>query len=374
MVYCPKGTGAKWSNGDVNMKTETAEIIRSVEGYLEDAPPTPQRDGALIRELSLLFSLAAEDVDDAAVERFDGLFLSLADRVDAEARGYVAVRLSVAVNAPVRTVQRLAHDDIAVARPLLVHSPRLTTDDLIELAIAHGLDHMAAIAEREHLDVAVTDVLVFNGDDAVRRAVTGNHGARISERGFRRLAHQAGSDWDLGVALGGRPDTPEVVLQFLVRRHGPDLVEGQPLMKQNAARSMAGRSLEAWFGIFDFDAAADRLKALSSTGLAEELLLQQSLDEERFPETVLLLARMTGLGTSMLIGWMTGEDVGPFLVATRAIALPPTVLSAVLGVGPWAYLLDQPRRQQALLQFLAIEPKTARRQLATWLRMSRAAG
>lgn len=354
------------------MKADAAAVIGSVEAYLAGADPAPPRAGALIRELSLLFSITADDVDAVVVDRFDALFLSLADRVDAEARGYVAVRLSVAVNAPVRTVVRLAHDDIAVARPLLVHSPALTNEDLIELAIAHGIEHMTAIAARAQLDVSVTDVLVFNGDDTVRRAVTDNHGARISERGFRRLAHQAGGDRDFGAALGARPDTPEVVLQFLIRRHGPDVIDDQPAARRPAPAG--ARSLDAWFGIFDFDAAAERLAALDRTGLGDEALLQQCLDEERFPETVLLLARFSGLGTGMLVGWMTGEDVGPFLVAARAIGLPPTVVGAVLAIGPWAYLLDAPRRQQSLLQFLAIEPKTARRQLATWLRMARAAG
>jgi hypothetical protein len=143
----------EWGSGCVGlqeqtgnaMSSETAEVIRSVELYLDAAKPAPTRSGALIRELSMLFALGG-DGDGALVERFDRLFLDLAESVDADARGFVAVKLSVAVNAPSRTVVRLAHDDIAVARPLLVHSPALSDADLIELAIAHGIDHMMAIA------------------------------------------------------------------------------------------------------------------------------------------------------------------------------------------------------------------------------------
>lgn len=357
-----------------DMRAETAELVRSVEAYLSAAEPPTERAGALIRDLSVLFAVTAPEADDAAVERFDSLFLSLSDKVDKAARGFVAVRLSKTANAPKRTVLTLAHDDISVARPVLQHSPQLESEDLVELAIAHGLDHMAAIAERASLDVTVTDVLVFNGDDEVRRAVTGNHGAHISERGYRRLARQAGGDRGLGALIVARPDAPAVVLRFLIRRHGPALIGDRALpAPAPEARAVSANAIDALFGLFDFDEAAERLTALAAGGADDAALLRRSVSEGRFPETVILIARLGGVRVGMLVAWMTSEDTSHFLVAARAMGLPPAIVTSVLDLGPWRYALDARRRQQALRDYLAIDPVTAKQQLAGWVRTPRPA-
>ncbi|MBP0652051.1 hypothetical protein J8J40_33820, partial [Mycobacterium tuberculosis] len=80
------------------------------------------------------------------------------------------------------------------------------------------------------------------------------------------------------------------------------------------ARTVAARTLDAWFGIFDFDAAADRLEAFRRDGASEAALLARSVAEERFPEMVLVLSRMSTVRAGTLVAWMTGREVDHFLV------------------------------------------------------------
>ena len=75
-------------------------------------------------------------------------------------------------------IRRLASDDdITVAGPVLAKSPRLTDQNLIEIAERKGQSHMSKIAERTQLSLVVTDVLVDRGDREVVTKVAGNTGA-----------------------------------------------------------------------------------------------------------------------------------------------------------------------------------------------------
>lgn len=139
------------------------------------------------------------------------------------------------------------------------------------------------------------------------------------------------------------------------------------------ARAVSATAIDGLFGQFDFDEAAERLTALAAGGVDDATLLRRSVAESRFPETVILIARLGGMRVGMLVAWMTGEDTSHFLVAARAMGLPPAIVTSVLDIGPWRYVLDARRRQQALRDYLSIDPVTAKRQLASWVRTPRVA-
>ncbi|MGE5164210.1 MAG: DUF2336 domain-containing protein [Sphingobacteriales bacterium] len=92
----------------------------------------------------------------------------LAADIEVKARAKLAHRLAEMKNAPPVLIRSLAFDDaIEVAEPVLIHSERLTDDDLVENATTKSQDHLFAIAQRLKLSEKVADVLVERGDDRV---------------------------------------------------------------------------------------------------------------------------------------------------------------------------------------------------------------
>jgi uncharacterized protein (DUF2336 family) len=66
-------------------------------------------------------------------------------------------RLAPVNNAPINVVNTLARDDeIAIAAPVLSLSDRLTTADLIEIAMAKSQAHLLAISKRSSLGESLT--------------------------------------------------------------------------------------------------------------------------------------------------------------------------------------------------------------------------
>src|SRR4029077_6586374 len=112
-------------------------------------------------------------------------------------------------NAPPNVVHRLARsDDIQVSQPILVQSPMLTDDFLIEIAQSKSQEHLAAIASRAQVAEKVTDVLVERGNAAVTLKVAGNAGARFSKKAFIQVADRAHENAALAETIVNRADIP----------------------------------------------------------------------------------------------------------------------------------------------------------------------
>ena len=143
----------------------------------------------------------------------------LAATIEKNARARLASRLARVDNAPPGLMRTLgADDDIAVAHPVLRHSPRLDDGYLLATAATQSQQHLLAIAQRRALSESVTDVLVQRGDRDVVRSVAQNNGARFSNAAFRTLVERSVSDDVLAVHVGTRHDLPRQHLLKLVER------------------------------------------------------------------------------------------------------------------------------------------------------------
>lgn len=174
------------------------------------------RNAETVKRITDLFLRDCERLRDEHVAVFDEVIGMLAARIEAHARAELAERLADVPNAPPNLIRRLAHDEILVARPVLARSPRLSDDDLVDVALRRGRNHMIAITEREALSETVTDVLVEHGDQVVVHAAARNIQARFSDHGFARLIERSRGDEALQLALGDRPDLPLSRLRDLV--------------------------------------------------------------------------------------------------------------------------------------------------------------
>jgi uncharacterized protein (DUF2336 family) len=166
------------------------------------------RNEATLRRVTDLFLLDAPLFTDEQIRIFEGVIGRLVAAAGTRARAELALRLAEAAHAPPGVIRALAHDEIAVAHPILVHSPRLADEDLIAVAAARGRDHLRAIARRKALAEPVTDLLVARGDGPAMRAMAANTGARLSAEGAAALVDRARFDDDLRQWLARRTDLP----------------------------------------------------------------------------------------------------------------------------------------------------------------------
>jgi hypothetical protein len=100
---------------------------------------------------------------------------------------------------------------ISVARPVLLYSNCLTSEDLLEVIRRVGQEHLLTLAKRPALDDAVTDALIHIGEREVLRTVLENRSAKFSENGFFEITRKMSADPRLRLILMAREDTPEKI-------------------------------------------------------------------------------------------------------------------------------------------------------------------
>jgi uncharacterized protein (DUF2336 family) len=122
-----------------------------------------KRDAALLRATTELFMLdVIHDRDE--LRRFEELATHLLPKVTAAERAPLAERLAACADAPVAVVRLLARDAIAVAAPILRHSPVLGPIDLLGVIASTGVEHHRLIARRTELPIEVVHALRLTGD------------------------------------------------------------------------------------------------------------------------------------------------------------------------------------------------------------------
>lgn len=150
-----------------------------------------ERRGEVLDKIVELFIDTPEKYSEYHVAAFDDVILKLIENASDEDRRRVSEILAPIKNAPTETVYNLARDeDIAIARPILTKSERITPELLVELASTRGTDFMAAIALRKVLDPSVTEALVKRGDKKVLDLIAANKNVEVKEGGLDLLKRQ----------------------------------------------------------------------------------------------------------------------------------------------------------------------------------------
>src|SRR4249919_1023730 len=112
----------------------------------------------VIDRITDLFAAGSRSYSYEQISLFDDVLRRLSADIEVKARAKLAQRLAAIDNAPPVLIRSLAFDDaIDVAEPVLIHSERLTDDDLVENATTKSQDHLYAIAQRLKLSEKVTD-------------------------------------------------------------------------------------------------------------------------------------------------------------------------------------------------------------------------
>jgi uncharacterized protein (DUF2336 family) len=353
--------------------TAVGSLIDELEGALRYSASDKRVE--TLRRITDLFLCNAERYDTEQVGVFDEVLDRLIDHIEAKTLAELGQRLAPIDNAPLKVIRKLAsHDEIAVAGPVLTGSQRLTTPDLVNIALVKGQDHMLAISSRSRIDELVTDVLVERGNGEVARSVAGNAGARLSSRGFAGLVKRAEGDETLAERVGLRADIPPQLFQQLLNK-ATAAVQARLTAKlnQDAAQGLAAalgkvaRDLPTGGPPRDYGAAQVAIGAMHRDKKLNELVLLEFVKANRFEETVVALSALSGASVELLDGVMQEGRIDALLIPCKAAGLSWHSAKSVMQLHPRYRTVADEAIENARKDFLKLSSATAQRILRFWL-------
>lgn len=352
--------------------TIAPSLIPELNDIVRRGDPKRRADAAL--RVGELFLQGASSFRADHVDLFDDVLTSLVPHAELAARIELAERLSVLENAPRGLVGQLAHEDeIAIAGPVLRHSPVLDEQMLVEIASVKGQGHLLAMTERPTLSTGLTDVIIDRGDRDVVRRAAGNAGAAFSSNGYSTLIKRASQDGVLTVRLGQREDLSSGQLKELLSG-SIDVIRRRLLQVAKPERAAAiKQTMTAINGVTDraesrdFIPAQRTILALHRDGALGEGALLNFAKVFKYEEAIAALAAMTGVKIETLDRLISGDRYDPILIAGKTIGLEWATVRAliVLRLGP-----NRPPSpvdlENARLNYQRLMPSTAQRVVEFW--------
>lgn len=300
-------------------------MIQELEDTIAKSPSGKRTDH--LRRVTDLFLRDAQALNEEQIELFDVVIARLATAIETSARIELAERLAEVGNAPRGVIRSLAHDEIAVARPILARSERLSDEDLVAVALAKGRDHMLAISERGALTEPVTDILVKRGDRNVVHSVAGNPGARFSKDGMAALVDRSRADDALQSLLGQRNDISDEQMRQLVaiaketaRRRLSDSMPAAPRPELDQAVEIGALRVEAAAvpGQRDYTEAMQALEAITAKRDLNEQDVLGFATAGRFEECVCAISLIAGLSLNASERLFRENEAELLLVVAKA--------------------------------------------------------
>ncbi|MGH6685062.1 MAG: DUF2336 domain-containing protein [Pseudolabrys sp.] len=321
--------------------SQALQTIDALEAALRTA--SPDRHQAILKSVTNLFLAGRDRVTDEISAVFDDVMVRLVDHVESRARVELSANLAPVANAPYYVIQRLASDDdITVAGPVLAQSPRLTDQNLVEIAESKGQSHLSKIAERASLSPTVTDVLVDRGNSEVVTKVAVNAGARLSKTGMSMLVMRASGDNALTEAMSRRADISPPLFKRLLSHATEEarqrmLTAAGPGDREAINRVLAQLAAQGGTQTVsqkEFAAAQRLVQSFSQDTEQTRSKVLQFADGNRIAELVAALSILSGIPITLISRLVCDTEPFGAMAVCKAIGLEWPVAQAVLGVLP----------------------------------------
>ncbi len=328
------------------MRDVTLSIADEVEAAI--AAGSAEKCAETAGHITALFVASAGSFNDQQIELFGDVFERLISTIELRALADVGARMALAElsaqlapvpQAPASVARRLArHEEIAIAGPMLIESPRLSTKDLVEVAQTRGEKHLLAISARWWLHEMVTDALLARRFPSVSRRLVANPGARVSAAGFATVVAQAASDPELAVATGIRADLP-ADLRAQLLRHATEEVRTRLLSRAPPYlfEEIRAAILAATAGVEremskprDFAGAKKFVARLKKEGRLNEAALLDLARQRKYEESVVALAELSDASVEIVRPLMQSLRSDGILVPCRVAGLAWDTVNAVL--------------------------------------------
>jgi uncharacterized protein (DUF2336 family) len=174
----------------------------------------PKKRDQLFLALGSLCAISKPD-ENASGAAFGEIMFLLNGEASEETRQQASNLLCEKDWTPRKLVLSWAKDIIPVANPVLLKSPVLTEDDLVQLARDSSLFHRLAIADRPQISTKVTDTLIGFNEPEVLVVMTGNESADMTMETFASCVRISRRHTDLRTNLSQRDDLPRSLIPSL---------------------------------------------------------------------------------------------------------------------------------------------------------------
>ena len=163
---------------------------------------------ALLREVTDVFAEHEQDGDAAKVAKLDQVLSSVVAEFSREVRAELAAKIGPSKVALGTTVEKLALDDIEIARPILEQSTALSEAHLLQVISQKTQEHLLAVTRRNDITETVSHALVEKGDDRVVVSLLENTSAKIAPKTYETVTEMAQSRPVLYAPFVRRQDVP----------------------------------------------------------------------------------------------------------------------------------------------------------------------
>ena len=155
-----------------------------------------------------LYRVQGAHLSDRERDLMRDILRRLTNDVEMAIRIALAERLAEDTTAPHDLILLLADDRIEVARPIILHSPLLTDNDVLRMVIECDVGHQEAVAAREGIGEPVTEALAKCEAESVLVALVRNATAKISPTAYSTLIEKSRQVSSLQEPLVQRKDMP----------------------------------------------------------------------------------------------------------------------------------------------------------------------
>jgi len=338
------------------MKTQLTELARESDG---------DSRGALLLALADMFMAADQSDMGTAKDLFGDVVLQLLGDVNTPERAGLSQRLANSELAPHELIMQLASDTAEVADPVLSKSPVLSLTDLVRLAGTQTVDHLMSIADRQHIDASVTDVLVQRGNSEVARKVTSNHTASFSIDTLNLLVARARKDESLQECLVQRTDLPKEVANALF----PFLSKS---LREKLAETGSGDSLHpvasttsTGVDLHDMQAEIDKKIANILNGGNMESVICELAEQEDMPNIIYVVAHLAELPIDMVERTLKRKEPMPSIILCKSIDMPVDAFTAICRIRGARLGVSVPAQQSTIRQYQTVPVEQARKTISS---------
>jgi len=350
-----------------------APLISELEQAVRSG--SPETRVRTLRRITDLFLGTKEKLSEEQIEVFDQVLSHLIARMESTALIELSERLAPVNNAPNNVVHTLALDDeIAIAGPVLALSDRLTTQDLVEIAMAKGQSHLLAISKRRSLGTPVTDVLVERGDTQVITALAQNAGAELSDKAYANLIDKSDADESLLEKLGLRLDIPIHIFRRLLERVSEAvrtrILALAPADKRDDIAEILASISNDTVKVDEVDrdfTAADRLvRLLHEKGELDQVALLGFAKARQYAAAVTALATLCDASVDMIKQMLDDGRNEPLLIPCKVADISWPTLRALLQDDVLGRTASDDELIKLKSDYNKLSPTTAKKVLAFW--------
>lgn len=336
------------------MANSPADILVELEEAVASCPP--ERCARILSGIVRLLAPGHHKPQELLVNVVDGVLFRLTGRVGPAALAELSEALAELDIAPQETLRHLAsHDDPAIACPILLKSPALSTTDLAAIATSCSQAHQLAISARDGIEADVTEALVTRGTRAVRLALIRNPAAQFSDAVYALFLENSAADDEITKALALRPGVPDLVLRKLFsaspRAKAPAKLNASAVPPAQNAAPAASKLPSS----DDYANARPEIVALNRVGKLNDSTVNRFAIRGETANLFTALSVLSGAPIEIVEHVMTDEDCEGLVMACRASRLNWATTLAILSNRSGARLsFAQRERAQHIFETLLL--------------------